>query len=95
MVASDAGERSYVLVHPFTVTQRRYFVGVSDALLAELAHIYGAGSHLLVIDIPVLVFDCFPFHVFPLELDVLFAMWAGDVVLALVAAEISLPNASF
>ena len=95
MVASDTWERAYVLGHPFTVTQRRYFVGVSDVLLAELAHIYGAGSHLLVINITVLVFAGFPFYIFPLELDVLFAMWAGDVVLALVAAEIALPNAAF
>ena len=95
MIASNTRERADVLSHPFTVTQRRYFVRVSDVFLAELAHIYGAGSHLLVIDISVLVFVGFPFYVFPFELYVLFAMWARDVVLALVAAEISLPDAAF
>ena len=70
-------------------------MGVSDVLLAELAHIYRSRSDLLVIDISVLVFAGFPFYVFPFELYVLFAMWARDVVLALVAAEISLPNAAF
>ena len=95
MIAFDARERADVLSYPFTVPERRYFVRVSNVLLAELAHIYRSRSNLLVIDIPVLVFAGFPFHVFPLELDVLFAMWAGDVVLALVAAEISLPDAAF
>ncbi len=95
MIASDTRKRSDVLGYPFTVTQRGYFVSVGDVLLAELAHVYGAGSHLLVIDIAVLIFTRLPLHVFPLELDQLFAMWARDIVLPLVAAEIPLPNAAF
>ena len=95
MIASNTRERAYVLGNPFTVPERRYFVSVCNVLLAELAHIYGAGSYLLIIDITVLVFAGFPFYVFPLELDQLFAMRAGDVVLALVASEIPLPDAAF
>ncbi len=95
MVASDTRERADVLGYPFTVTQRRYFVGVGDVLLAQLAHIYRAGSDLLIIDITVLIFTRFPFHVFPLELDQLSAMWTGDIVLPLIAAQVPLPNAAF
>ena len=95
MIASDTWERAYVLGHPFTVPERRYFVSVCNVLLAELAHIYGSRPDLLVIDIPVLVFAGFPFHVLPLELYVLFAIWARYVVFALVAPKIPLPDAAF
>ena len=95
MIASDTRKRSDVLGYPFPVPQRGYFVGVGDVLLAELAHIYGAGSNLLVIDITVLIFTGLPLHIFPLELDQLFAMRAWDIVLSLVAAEIPLPDAAF
>ena len=95
MVASNTRERADVLRYPFTVAQRGYFVGVGDVLLAELANIYGAGSNLLVIDITVLIFTRLPLYVFPLELDQLFAIWARQIVLPLVAAEIPLPDAAF
>ncbi len=95
MVASDTRERADVLGYPFSVPQRRYFMGVGNVLLAKLANVYGAGSDLLIIDITVLIFTGFPLYVFPFEFDQLFAMRTRQIVLPLVAAEIPLPNAAF
>ncbi len=95
MVASDTRERADVLGYPFSVPQRRYFMGVGNVLLAKLANVYGAGSDLLIIDITVLIFTGFPLYIFPLEFDQLLTIWAWDIVLPLIAAQVPLPNASF
>ena len=95
MVRPNAWKARLILWNPLSMSERGNFVGIRNLTLTELANVVRGRPDSLPVWLSFFSLGVIPSDLLPLQLDVLGAMWAGDVIPPLVSPKIPLPDSTF